>query len=78
MARILSIYIDPDVCTWSQACVQECPEVLDGDTPDGIPRIREGAEKYFETHVQEIKNAAAVCPVEAIILKIQEDQESGQ
>ncbi len=35
MPSILSIYIDPDVCTCSQACVFECPEVLDGDTEDG-------------------------------------------
>jgi ferredoxin len=68
MARILSIYIDPDTCTCSQACVFECPEVLDGETADGVPRIREGAEKYFETHVDQIRAAADVCPVEAIIL----------
>jgi ferredoxin len=45
--------------------------VLDGETPDGVPRIREGAEKYFETHVEQIKEAAWVCPVEAIALKIE-------
>jgi ferredoxin len=72
MARILSIYIDPDTCMWSQACIHECPEVLDGET-DGAPRVREGAEKYFETHVEQIKAAAGVCPVEAITLKIEED-----
>ena len=71
MVRIISIYIDPDTCTCSQACVFECPEVLDGETADGVPRIREGAEKYFETHVEQIKAAADVCPVEAIILKIE-------
>lgn len=72
MKRVLSIYIDPDVCTWSQACVEECPEVLDGNTEDGVPRIREGAEQYFESHFEQIKDAANVCPVEAIILKIEE------
>jgi len=45
--------------------------VLDGETADGLPRIREGAEKYFETHVDQIKAAADVCPVEAITLKIE-------
>jgi ferredoxin len=70
MSRILSIYIDPNTCTCSQACVFECPEVLDGDTEDGVPRIREGAGKYFETHVEQIKMAADACPVEAIGLKI--------
>lgn len=69
MVRILSIYIDPDTCTCSQACVYECPEVLDGET--AVPRIREGAEKYFETHVEQIKAAADACPVEAITLKIE-------
>lgn len=29
MARILSIYVDPDTCTCSEACVYECPEVLE-------------------------------------------------
>ena len=71
MARVLSIYIDPDVCTCSQACVDECPEVLDGATADGVPRVREGAEKYFESHVEQIKSAADVCPVEAVILKLE-------
>ena len=72
MARILSIYIDPDVCTCSQACVEECPEVLDGDTENDIPRIREGAEKYFATHVEQIKRAAYVGPVEAVSLEIED------
>lgn len=69
MARILSIYIDPDVCTCSQACVDECPEVLDGETPDGVPRVREGAEQYFETHAERIRAAADACPVEAVLLR---------
>jgi ferredoxin len=75
MARILSIYIDPDACTCSQACVYECPEVLDGDTSDGVPRVREGAERYFETHVEQIKRAAGVCPVEAVFIEV--EAESG-
>ena len=73
MARIRSIYIDPETCTCSQACIFECPEVLDGETADGVPRIRDGAEKYFDTHVEQIKAAAWACPVEAITLKIEED-----
>jgi ferredoxin len=73
MTRIRSIYIDPDTCTCSQACIVECPEVLDGDTQDGVPRIREGAEKYFETHIEQIKKSAWVCPVDAITLRIEED-----
>jgi len=72
MARILSIYIDPYTCTCSQACIFECPEVLDGETDDGFPQIREGAEKYFETHVDQIKAAADACPVEAITLKLED------
>jgi ferredoxin len=75
MARILSIYIDPDTCTCSQACVYECPEVLDGDTADGVPRVRVGAELYFETHVEQIKMAAHACPVEAVFLQIEDDAE---
>ena len=72
MARILSINIDPDVCTCSQACVYECPEVLDGDTENGVPRIREGAEKYFQKHIEHIKAAADVCPVVAITIETEE------
>ena len=72
MARILSIYIDPGTCTCSQACVLECPEVLDGETDDGVPRIREGAERYFESHVEQIKRAAYVCPVEAVSLEVED------
>ena len=77
MARILSIYIDPDTCTCSQACVFECPEVLDGATENGVPRVREGAEKYFGSHVEQIKMAADVCPVEAIALEIEVEDELG-
>lgn len=72
MARILSIYIDPETCTCSQACVFECPEVLE-ETDSGVPRVREGGERYFETHVEQIKLAAGVCPVEAITLGVEED-----
>jgi ferredoxin len=60
MARILSIYIDPNTCTCSQACVFECPEVLDGDTKDGVPLVRAGAERYFETHVEQIKRVTRI------------------
>ena len=70
MARVLSIYIDPDTCTCSQACVYECPEVLDSATEDGVPRVREGAERFFESHVEQIKLAAYVCPVEAITIDL--------
>ena len=71
MRRVLSIYIDPNTCTCSQACVEECPEVLDGNTEDGVPRIRKGAEQYFESHVEQLKMAAYVCPVEAVSLQIE-------
>ena len=47
MARILSIYIDPETCTCSQACVFECPEVLE-ETQDGVPRVREVAENILK------------------------------
>ncbi len=73
MPRILSIYIDPDTCTCSQACVVECPEVLDGETEDGVPLVRQEAEQYFESHVEQIKMAAYVCPVEAISFEIEND-----
>ena len=66
MAKILSLYINAEECICTQACVAECPEVLDGDTPDGIPRIREGAEPYFETHAEQIIMAASACPVNAV------------
>ena len=71
MGRILSIYIDPDICTCSQACVAECPEVLDGDTADGVPRIRACAEQFFASHAEQLKMAAYVCPVEAVTLEIE-------
>ena len=70
MARVLSITVDPDVCTCSQACVFECPEVLDGDTKDCVPLVRQNAERYFESHVEQIKRAADVCPVEAIAVEL--------
>ena len=73
MARVLAIYIDRNVCTCSQGCVVQCPEVLDGNTSDNIPRVRDGAERYFETHVEQIKMAAYVCPVNAVKLEIEND-----
>jgi ferredoxin len=71
MARVLSFYIDPDTCTCSQACVYECPELLDGDTPDGVPRLREAAARDLDAHAERLKAAARVCPVEAIKLEIE-------
>jgi len=78
MARILSIYIDPITCTCSQGCVVQCPEILDGNTENHIPRIREGAERYFETHVEQIKMAAWACPVDAVKLEIEGDLPCGE
>jgi hypothetical protein len=37
---------------------EPCPEVLDGETTDGVPRVREWAERYFETYADQIKSAA--------------------
>jgi len=71
MARALSIFIDPDTCLCSQSCVAGCPAVLDGNTADGVPRLREAAQEYFESHVEQIKLAAYVCPVEAVFLEIE-------
>ena len=70
MARVLSIFIDPEECTCSQACVLACPEVLDGNTENNVPRVREGAEQFFETLVENLKMAADVCPVEAVHLTL--------
>ena len=72
MPKILSIEILRDECICSQTCVAECPEVLDGETPDRIPRVREDANQFFESHFEEIKMAAAVCPVEAVKLDLDE------
>jgi ferredoxin len=70
MPKVISIRVDPETCTCSQACVPECPEVLDGDTENGVPRVRDGAERYFESHVEQLKMAACVCPVDAILLEV--------
>ena len=67
--RITGISIDPDTCTCSQICVGECPEVLDGDTESGVPRVRPGAEALFESKAREIEAARDVCPVAAIHLE---------
>lgn len=67
--RITEIRVDPDVCTCSQICVDECPEVLDGDTESGVPRVREGAEVFFTSKAAQIQSACDVCPVDAIRLK---------
>ena len=45
--------------------------MLDGNTADGVPRLREAAQEYFESHVEQIKLAAYVCPVEAVFLEIE-------
>ena len=71
MACVLSIQIDPTTCSCSQACVAQCPEVLDGNTESGVPSVREGAERYFETHVEQLKMAAYVCPVDAVRLEVE-------
>ena len=52
MPKVISIRVEPEICTCSQACVPERPEALDGDTEDGAPRVRERAERYFESHVE--------------------------
>jgi ferredoxin len=66
--RITAIFIDPDVCTCSQLCVDECPEVLDGNTASGVPKVKDGAEALFDLKAKEIESAVWVCPVDAIRL----------
>jgi hypothetical protein len=38
-------------------------------TPDGVPRVRAGAEQFFGTHFEQLKMAAGVCPVDVIVLE---------
>ena len=47
----------------------ECPEVLDGETETGVPRVRPGAEALFESKAAELQAACDVCPVAAVRLK---------
>ena len=64
--RIVEVAIEPGLCTCSQLCVEEAPDILDGNTPTGVPRVREGAEALFESKAEQIEAACDVCPVDAI------------
>jgi ferredoxin len=60
----MKVYVDEDLCTGCGICEEMCPEVFEvGD--DDISRII--SEEECEEH--DVKDVAAECPSEAIIVE---------
>ena len=64
--RIHSVWVDPDVCIYHHLCIDECPEVLTVDPETDQAVVRADAAQWFASKATEIRQAANVCPVDAI------------
>ena len=54
------------MCIYHHFCIDECPEVLTVDPATDQAVVRTDAEQWFASKATEIRQAANVCPVDAI------------
>jgi|GEM_PF-3121693 len=65
---ITSVQVDCQSCIWHYFCVEECPEVLEIDRVTEKAVVRRDAHRWFESKAEEIRFAAKVCPVDAVLI----------
>lgn len=61
----MKVKVDPDLCTGDEICVQLCPEIFKMEGDKAVTTAEE-VPKHLEDSVKE---AAASCPSEAIIIE---------
>lgn len=61
----MKVKVDPDLCTSDEICVQLCPEIFEMEGDKAVTNTEE-VPKHLEDLVKE---AAASCPSEAIIIE---------
>ena len=67
MARIVRVWIDPDVCLTDGFCVDECPAVFNfDDETTARPQIVPDVDGLYAAHDATIREAVNTCPYAAI------------
>ena len=61
------VVLHQDVCASHECCVLACPEVFNIDS--GLVALNDGAERFFQSHAEQIFTAAEACPVNAIVIE---------
>ncbi|HEX7401399.1 MAG TPA: ferredoxin [candidate division Zixibacteria bacterium] len=61
----MKVRVDPDLCTSDEICVQLCPEIFEMEGDKAIASTEEVPEHLKDL----VKEAAASCPSEAIIIE---------
>ena len=66
--KIESVQIDGCRCTGHRLCLSEAPKVLRFDSQLDQAQINDEAEEFFSIEAENILSAAAVCPMNAIVI----------
>jgi ferredoxin len=61
----MKVKVDPDLCTSDEICVQLCPEIFEMEGDKAVAHTEEVPEHLKDL----VKEAAASCPSEAIIIE---------
>jgi ferredoxin len=61
----MKVHVDPDLCVGDESCVEICPEIFEMRGETAVARM-ETVPRELEERCRE---AAEVCPVEAIVLE---------
>jgi ferredoxin len=61
----MKVKVDPDLCTSDEICVQLCPEIFEMEGDKAVVHTEDVPEHLKDL----VKEAAASCPSEAIIIE---------
>jgi len=74
MKTITSVRVDGCLCTGHKLCLPEAPEVFSFDPVRDVAFVMPDACLNFATSAQGIYAAAAVCPMDAIVINDREPE----
>jgi len=68
MKIITNVRVDGCLCTGHKLCLPEAPDVFSFDLVRGVAFVTQDASLNFVSSAQDIYAAAAVCPMDAIVI----------
>jgi ferredoxin len=72
LPRIKKCWVNADYCLWHTFCVTEAPSVMKAGAENESPTFSVSDDATLNRHAKEIFSAAAVCPVAAITIELED------